>query len=222
MNEGFSPLAFAGTGPHFSEFCTILRYHRKNPIQVANVTQILKRMAQGDHFAQDELYPLIYEELRTMAASQIFRERQGHTLQPTALLHEAYLRLAQIKEIDWVSRGHFYAMAARIMRRILISHARARQTDKRGNQATRVDLEDAGLAVWDQPEPLLLALDEALVRLEKLSPRAYQLVELKFFAGLGFEEAALALGVSSRTLKRDWDATKVWLYRELAGETPGE
>jgi RNA polymerase sigma-70 factor, ECF subfamily len=187
-----------------------------------DVTGLLKRAAEGDESAQNELYPHIYNEMRALAARHLARERRGHTLQPTALLHEAYIRLIQIKEIDWVSRGHFLAVAARIMRHVLISHARARLTGKRGGGLTRVDL-DGTFQLGSEPEAMIIALDEALSRLEKQSPRAYQLVELKFFAGLSFEEAALALGVSSRTLKRDWITAKRWLYRELQrAETPSK
>jgi RNA polymerase sigma-70 factor (ECF subfamily) len=184
-----------------------------------DVTALLKRAAKGDESARNELYPYIYKEMRGLAAAHLARERPGHTLQPTALLHEAYLRLIQIEEIDWVSRGHFFAIAARIMRRVLISHARARLTSKRGGRLQRVDL-DAGLELNPEPEYIIVALDEALTRLEKESPRAYQLVELKFFAGLSFEEAAVAMNVSSRTLKRDWEVAKRWLYRELRQEEP--
>jgi RNA polymerase sigma factor (TIGR02999 family) len=184
-----------------------------------DVTALLKRVAQGDASARDELYPRIYKEMRALAAAHFARERPGNTLQPTALVHETYLRLIEIKEIDWVSRGSFFAMAARIMRHVLIDHARARLTGKRGGDLKRVDLE-AAFDPSNEPEPVLIALDEALSRLEKESPRAYQLVELRFFAGLNFDEAALAMNVSSRTLKRDWDAAKRWLYRELQGEEP--
>jgi RNA polymerase sigma factor (TIGR02999 family) len=178
------------------------------------VTALLNRAAEGDEAARNELYPRIYEEMRTLAAAHLARERPEHTLQPTALLHEAYLRLIEIREIDWISRGHFFAISAKIMRRILISHARARLSAKRGGDRMRVEL-DGVSAIGPEPESMIVALDEALSRLEKQSPRAYQLVELKFFAGLSFEEAALAMNVSSRTLKRDWELAKRWLYREL-------
>jgi RNA polymerase sigma factor (TIGR02999 family) len=184
-----------------------------------DVTALLKRAAEGDETARNELYPHIYREMRTLAAAHLARERPGHTLQPTALLHEAYLRLIQIKEIDWINRGHFFAIAARVMRRVLISHARARLSSKRGGGLTRVNL-DGAFDIGGEPEATVVALDEALARLEKESPRAYQLVELKFFAGLSFEEAALAMDVSSRTLKRDWEVAKRWLYRELQREWP--
>lgn len=183
----------------------------------ANVTLLLKRLSTGDQAARDELYPLIYSELHRLAAAQMARERRGHTLQPTALLHEAFLCLVKIREIDWVSRGHFFTMAAKVMRRVLISHARAEQAEKRFDPRYRVDL-DSEQAVLPTRAPVLIALDSALERLEILSPRAYQLVELKFFGGLSFDEAALALNVSSRTLKRDWRIAKQWLYRELQEE----
>lgn len=160
------------------------------------------------------MFPLIYTELRALAGAQFARERPGHTLQPTALLHEAYIKLVQIREIDWNSRGHFYAMAAKVMRRFLISYARQKNAQKRPKFIDK-DLETLP-DPWHAPEPLMLALDEALDRLEKESPRAYQLVELKFYAGFSFEEAAQALNVSSRTLKRDWDTAEKWLRREIA------
>lgn len=179
-----------------------------------NVTAILKRVSRGDQSAKGELFPIVYSQLRGLAGAQMASERRDHTLQPTALLHEAYLRLVEIDQVDWSDRGHFFAVAAKVMRQILISHARAKYAQKRGGDQQRVDLEFHG-PVWNQPEPLILALNDALERLEKESPRAYQLVELKFFAGLDFEEAALALNVSSRTLKRDWKTAKRWLEREL-------
>jgi len=182
-----------------------------------DTTALLKRIARGDQSASDELYPRLYNELRRLSASQLAGERRDHTLQPTALLHEAFLSLVQMKEVDWNGRGHFFAMAARVMRRILIDHARAHLTHKRGGGLVRVDLDRVFDPAQDS-EPLLIALNEALSRREKESPRAYRLVELKFFAGLSFEEAALALSVSSRTLKRDWEAAKRWLYRELRSE----
>ncbi len=184
------------------------------PVGAPDVTALLKRLAKGDVSAREELYPKIYHEMRRVAAGHMARERAGHTLQPTVLLNEAYLRLIEAKDVDWVGRGHFYATAAKVMRRILISHARTHQASKRGGALQRVDLEKTFVPSPER-EPILISLDEALSRLELESPRAYQLVELKFFAGLSFEEAALALNVSSRTLKRDWEGAKRWLYREL-------
>lgn len=186
-----------------------------------DITLLLKRASRGENAAQEELFPLIYRELKRLAASQLAGERRDHTLEPTALLHEAYVRLVQVRDVDWASRGHFFAVAAKIMRRLLISHARAHMAEKRGGGMQRVDLDHA-LVMTDGIEPTLIALDDALSRLESESPRAYQLVELRFFAGLGFDEAAQVLNVSARTLRRDWDAAKRWLYREIQGETlPG-
>ena len=180
------------------------------------VTGLLRRMTEGDSSAQDELYAVVYAELRRLAAYQLAHERPGHSLQPTALLHEAYLRLVKMEGIPWTDRGHFYATAAKIMRHILISHARARQAQKRGAGYRPVPLDLDSAEAWEHPESILVELNEALERLEKHSPRAYKVVELKFFAGLDFEEAAQAMNLSSRTLKRDWEAAKAWLYRELS------
>jgi len=181
------------------------------------VTALLRRAASGDDVARNELYPHIHNEMRRIAAAHMARERVGHSLQPTILLHEAYMRLIEAKDVDWVSRGHFYAVAAKIMRRVLISHARAHQASKRGGEFQRVDLDHAFISTPER-EPILILLDEALSRLELESPRAYQLVELKFFGGLNFDEVALALDVSSRTLKRDWEVAKRWLYREIQAD----
>lgn len=180
-----------------------------------DITSLLRLASQGDSGARSQLYPLVYRELHNLAAGQLSRERPGHTLQPTALLDDAYLRLVGMNSVDWASRGHFYAMAATVMRRLLISHARQRLALKRGSRPQQVDLDAAAGLIWEN-EPLLLALDEALSCLETESPRAYKLVELKFFAGLGFDEASKVMGVSSRTLKRDWLVAKAWLYRELS------
>jgi len=181
------------------------------------LTALLIKAARGDEVARNELYPRVYDEMHRLAVVHMSREQQGHTLQPTALLHEAYLRLIEVKNLDWVSRGHFYAVAAKVMRRVLISHARSRQAKKRGGELRRIDLDHAPI-LTNERDPILIALDSALSRLELESPRAYRLVELRFFAGLDFEEAALALNVSSRTLKRDWEAAKRWLYREIEND----
>lgn len=178
------------------------------------ITVLLKRSSKGDVEARDELYPLIYNDLKARAAGLLRAERRDHSLQPTALLHEAFVRLAGVERIDWQSRGHFFAVASRIMRQLLISHARSRNAEKRGGTMARVDLETIG-EPWKSPEPMLIALDDALERLKEESPRAYALVEMKFFGGLSFEEAAQALEVSSRTLKRDWEAAKLWLARSV-------
>ena len=184
--------------------------------EAPDVTEVLRRLSRGDPSAREELFPLIYSHLRRIAGAQMAKENKGHILQPTALIHEAYMRLVRIDQVDWTDRGHFFAVAAKVMRQVLISHARARQAQKRAVVESPLDFEKQHGQVWQQPEPILIALHEALDQLEKVSPRAYQLVELRFFAGLGFEEAAQALQVSSRTLKRDWNTAKRWLEREVS------
>ncbi len=179
-----------------------------------DVTGLLRRAASGDRTAEGELFTLMYDELRGLAARHLRLERTGHTLQTTALLHEAYLKLIQMREMDWQCRGQFYAIAARMMRRVLIDHARGRRAAKRDGGLQRVDLEAVAALSPDDPDEIL-AIDRALDRLREKSRRASQLVEMKFFGGLSFEEVALALGISERTAKRDWQTAKAWLYREL-------
>jgi RNA polymerase sigma-70 factor, ECF subfamily len=179
-----------------------------------DVTALLRKAAAGDASVAAELVPLVYDELRRLAAHLMARERPGHTLQTTALVHEAYLRLAQQRHAGWNSRAHFYGAAAGIMRRILVDHARARRTVKRGGDAPRVPLEDATSWLDEQPDDLL-RLDAALTRLGERSPRQVRVVELRFFAGLDVEETAEALAVSSKTVKRDWSVARAWLHREL-------
>jgi RNA polymerase sigma factor (TIGR02999 family) len=178
------------------------------------VTELLHRIAGGDADAATELVPLIYAELRQLAAHFMARERPDHTLQTTALVHEAYLRLVQQRYDSWNNRAHFSGAAAGIMRRILVDHARARRTAKRGGTAPRVSLEDAAGVVGDQPDGLL-RLDAALTRLAERSPRQVRVVELRFFAGLDVDETAEALAVSPKTVKRDWSVARAWLLREL-------
>jgi len=159
------------------------------------------------------LMPLVLEELRRLARSHLRREREEHTLQPTALVHEVYLRLAQQRAVSWENRAEFFAFASTLMRRILIDYAKARATAKRGGDLHKVSLDDAlGVAA---PTVDLLALDEALVRLQSIDPRLVQIIELRYFAGLSHEQVAEALGISRTTVKRSWQAAKLWLYREL-------
>src|SRR3990170_707056 len=179
-----------------------------------NVTGLLQKIAHGDAEAASELIPLIYGELRRIAAHFMAHERHDHTLQTTALVHEAYLRLVEQRHNNWNNRAHFYGAAAGIMRRILVDHARARRTGKRGGGAPRVPLEDAAALAGDQPE-VLLRLDAALTRLAERSPRQVRVVELRFFVGLDVEETAEALAVSPKTVKRDWSVARAWLLREL-------
>lgn len=179
-----------------------------------DVTGLLHRIADGDAEAAAELVPLIYDELHQLAAHFMARERRDHTLQTTALVHEAYLRLVQQRHDSWNNRAHFYGAAAGIMRRILVDHARARHTAKRGGRAHHVPLEDALGLVGDQPEGLL-QFDAALTRLAQRSPRQARVIELRFFAGLDVDETAEALAVSPKTVKRDWSVARAWLLREL-------
>jgi RNA polymerase sigma-70 factor (ECF subfamily) len=177
------------------------------------VTRLLGELSRGRREVEADLIPLIYHELRRLAAAQMKRERPGHTLQPTALVHEAYLRLAG-QHADWQNRAHFFAVAAQAMRRVLLDYARQRHAGKRGSQGQQITLED-GLAVTSGPLDEVLAVDECLTRLAAIDPRQARLVELRFFAGLSVEESAQALGVSEITAKRDWASAKAWLSREL-------
>ena len=165
--------------------------------------------------ALERLTPLVYDELRRLAQSYLRQERSGHTLQPTALVNEAYLRLVDQTRVNWQNRAHFYGIAAQMMRRILIDHARAHATDKRGGAAQRLSLEDANIAV-EQDATDLIALDEALTNLAKFDERKSRVVELLYFGGLENKEAAEVLGVSEKTIQRDWKMAKLWLYRELS------
>ncbi|MBA2528032.1 MAG: sigma-70 family RNA polymerase sigma factor, partial [Pyrinomonadaceae bacterium] len=162
------------------------------------------------------LTPLVYEELRHQAARYLRRERPGHTLQTTALIHEAYLRLIDAKDVHWQSRAHFFAIAANLMRRILVEYARRRDADKRGGSHIRLPLDEA-LAVAEETDVDLLAIDEALDRLAAIDPQQARVVELRFFSGLSVEETAAALGVSPKTVKRNWSVARAWLRREICG-----
>lgn len=180
------------------------------------ITQLLKDWNEGNQAALDELMPLVYEELRRQASRYLRKERQGHTLQTTALIHEAYLKLAQPNEIEWQNRNHFFAIASTAMRRILVDHARTRHREKRGGSAEDIPLDDALLIGTPQKNVDLVALDEALVRLERLDPRQAKVVELRFFSGLTNEETAEVLGVSNATVRNDWTMAKAWLHGQLA------
>lgn len=177
------------------------------------VTKLLLSWNDGDGNALEALMPLLYNELRLMAERSLRRERPGHTLAPTALVHEAYLRLVVQEEIDWQNRAHFLGLAGRTMRRILIEHARRRQAAKR-DAGVRMTL-DEGVAAADERLVDILALDEALSRLAELDPRQAKLVELRYFAGLKIEEVAEVLEASPRTIKREWTLARTWLKREL-------
>jgi RNA polymerase sigma factor (TIGR02999 family) len=178
------------------------------------VTRLLVAWSGGDQAALEELTPLVYGELRRLAHHYIGRERPGHTLQTSALVNEAYLRLVGQKDIDWQSRAHFYGIAARLMRQVLVDYARRRGYAKRGGGALRVSLDEA-LAVSEERAAEVVALDEALEDLAKLDPRQGQIVELRFFGGLSIEETAEVLGVSPGTVMADWTVAKAWLRRAI-------
>jgi RNA polymerase sigma factor (TIGR02999 family) len=184
----------------------------------AEVTRLLLAWSDGDEAALERLMPLVYAELRRVARRYMGRERTGHTLQTTALINEAYLRLVDTRGIRWQNRAHFFAVSARAMRRVLVDFARARHNLKRGGGAHPVSLEEAVVPAAERSADLL-ALDEALERLAALSPRQGQVVELRYFGGLTEEEAAKVLRVSSRTVRHDWRLARAWLYRELGRKT---
>ncbi len=181
-----------------------------------NITHLLQEWNAGDPQALNRLTPLVYEELRHQAARYLRQERHGHTLQTTALIHEAYLRLVDVKDVPWQSRAHFFAIAANLMRRILVDHARRRDADKRGGSQIRVPFDEAFGSV-NEIDVDLLAIDEALSRLETIDPQQARVVELRFFSGLSVDETAAALGVSPKTVKRDWSVARAWLRREIGG-----
>jgi RNA polymerase sigma factor (TIGR02999 family) len=175
---------------------------------------LLVAWGKGDDRALAKLVPLVYEELRQLARRHLRGERQGHTLQPTALVHEAYGRLVDGDRIQWRGRTHFFAVAAQTMRRVLVDHARKRHAAKRGGEGIRITLDDSR-AVADRRDVDVIALDDALNGLATLDATQAKLVELRYFSGLGIEETAESLGVSPATVKREWSAAKAWLYREM-------
>jgi RNA polymerase sigma factor (TIGR02999 family) len=179
------------------------------------VTQILLEFRQGNRDAQDRLIPLVYRELRRIAGAHLRRETAEHSLQPTALVHEAYLRLIDIRQVEWQDRAHFFSIASTLMRRILVDHARARGANKRGSGSETLELDENLLSAPGR-SPEILALDDALTQLATLDQRQAKIVELRFIVGLTEEEIAEVLGMSVRTVKRDWRFAKAWLYKELA------
>lgn len=178
------------------------------------VTQLLADWGKGDRSALDKLLPLVHSELRRIAQRQMSQERPGHTLQATALVNEAYLKLAGQQGFDWQNRAHFFAVCAQVMRHILIDHARAHARDKRGGGAVKVSLNDALVVAEDQAGHFI-ALDEALRVLERLDPQKGKIVELRYFGGLSVEEAAEVMNISPRTVRREWQRAKAWLYRMM-------
>jgi len=186
----------------------------------SEITRLLDEWAHGDRAAFERLTPLVYAELRRIARGQMRRERDEHTLQPTALVHEAFLRLAGGEAPQWQDRAHFFAVCAQVMRRILIDHARSRARDKRGGGATEIPLHEAMTesmtTVYDAEAVDLLALGHALDALEREDPRKARIVDLRYFAGLSIEQTAEVLHISAMTVRREWTRSKAWLHRRLA------
>jgi RNA polymerase sigma factor (TIGR02999 family) len=182
-----------------------------------DVTELLRAWSGGDVDARDRLLPIVYQELLRRAASHLRRERRGHTLEPTALVHEVYLRLVDQQRAVWRDRSHFFCIASQMMRRILVDRARARYTTKRSGRWSRVILDDA-IAVTHSADVDVLDLDSALTRLAILDPHKSQIAELRFFTGLSLDEIGQTLGVSRATVERHWQAARAWLFRELSGQ----
>lgn len=183
------------------------------------VTDLLIRFRQGDREAEAQLIPLVYKELRRLASRYLNRERGDHTLEPTALVHEAFLRLASENQPPWQDRAHFFGVAARLMRQILVDHARRHNSLKRGGDYERGTMTEELIVYCPQKSAELLALDEALKRLACEDERQCRVVEMKFFAGLSIEEIAAVLGVSPRTVKREWTMARAWLHQEMTRVT---
>jgi RNA polymerase sigma factor (TIGR02999 family) len=179
------------------------------------ITQLLVEWSDGNQAALDKLYPLVYNELRRLAHGYLKRERKGHTLQTTALINEAYLRLVDQKHVQWANRSHFFGISAQIMRRILIDHARRYEYSKRGGGAQRISLDEAAVVAKERGRQLLM-LDEALNGLAQIDPRRSRVVELRYFGGLSNEEIAGVLKISENTVTRDWNMARAWLYQELS------
>ena len=182
------------------------------------VTELLEKWSGGDDAALSELAPLVYQELRRLAHRQMGGERADHTLQTTALVNEAYLRLADQSNLNWQNRAHFFAVAARAMRRILVSYARSQRSQKRGGGALKMDLDEAAVVSPEESQQIV-DLHDALERLATLDPRKAEVVELKYFGGLNYEEMAEVLKISAITVRRDWRFAKAWLYTELQNAT---
>ena len=186
-----------------------------------DVTQILHDWSGGDRAAPERLMPVVYDELRRLARTFLVGERDTHTLQPTDLVHEAYVRLVDQTRVNWQNRAHFYGIAASMMRRVLIDHARGHATNKRGGGAIHLSLEDVQVPL-EQRAADFVALDEALERLSQFDERKCKVVEMRFFGGLNDEEIAEVLGVTTRTVLRDWKKARLWLYRELSNDVNRE
>jgi RNA polymerase sigma-70 factor (ECF subfamily) len=194
---------------------TILRAAQSGEPAVGEVSTLLRAWSGGDQSALDRLTPIVYDGLRRLARRYMRRERPGHSLQTTALVNEAYMRLVDYERMQWQDRAHFFAVSAQVMRRILVEHAR-RHNLKRGGDVMHISLDEAAVVGGDRPADLV-ALDDAMNALARLDARKAQVVEMRFFGGLSVGETAEVLKVSTVTVKRDWSTAKLWLYRELAG-----
>jgi RNA polymerase sigma-70 factor (ECF subfamily) len=192
-----------------------------DPPSPAQITRILEEWQSGSQEALDRLIPLVYNELHALASRQLAREWRHHRLQTTVVVNEAYMKLFGQREVDWQNRGHFFAIAAQLMRRILVDHARREQREKRGGDVVHVGLDDPAAAAAAAPVDAVdtLALDRALQKLEQIDPDQARIVELRFFGGLTVEETAAVVGVSPTTVKREWALAKAWLYLELGGDS---
>lgn len=189
------------------------------PDQPADITVLLRAHAAGDADALDRLLPQVYAELRRIASARLRRERADHSLATTDLVHEAFIKLVPLERVDWQNRAHFFGVAARAVRHVLIDHALRRKTAKRGGGARAVEL-DEQLAAAERPVDELIAIGQLLERLESLEPRQVRVVECRFFGGLSIDETAAALGISAATVSRDWSFARAWLHRELAAGAP--
>jgi len=189
---------------------------KEPPRQEHEITQLLAEWREGNQAALDDLYPLVYDELHRLARRYMSRERKGHTLQTTALINEAYVRLVDQRNVHWANRSHFFAISAQIMRRILIDHARRHAYAKRGGGARQVSLDETATVI-NEDLAEFLRLDEALKSLAELDPRRSQVVELKYFGGLNNDEIAGVLKISKNTVIRDWNMARAWLHSQLAG-----
>ncbi len=180
-----------------------------------NLTVLLKDAMRGNDSALEKVWPVVYEEIHRLAQRYMRKEKAGNTLQPTALVNEAFIRLSEGKKIDWQDRHHFFAIAARVMRRVIIDHANAKNADKRGAGNVRITFDEE--LHWAETDSThLLEIDKAMEKLAKVDPRLAQVVELRYFGGMNVEEAAQVLNISAATVKRDWAMAKIWLYRELS------
>ena len=180
------------------------------------ISRILQGWSDGGKEASEKLMPLVYEELRRQASRYMRRERIGHTLQATALIHEAYLKLIDQRDVNWQNRAHFFGVAAQVMKRILVDYAKARHREKRGGEAENLPLDEARFVISDGKSVDLIALDEALTRFAEFDPQQAKIVELKYFAGMKIEEIGEALRLSPATVKREWNSAKAWLHSEIS------